>query len=142
MAAKYGHERGAGPGRARAARALGDEVGLAFHFDRVQLGSTFDAHRLAQAARGTECEDALVKELFVAHFTEGRQLSDHEVLRDVAASVGLAEHITDKVLAGEAYADAVRADEAAAQELGVTGVPYFLIGGAWPVPGAQDTETI
>ena len=36
----------------------------------------------------------------------------------------------------------VRADEAAAEELEVTGVPYFLIGGAWPVPGAQDVETL
>ena len=80
--------------------------------------------------------------LFVARFTEGRQLSDHEVLRDIAASAGLDKHITEKVLAGDAYADAVRADEAAARELGVTGVPYFLIGGAWPVPGAQDTETM
>ncbi len=121
---------------------LGREVGLAFRFDRVQLGSTYDAHRLAQSARGTECEDVLVRMLFLAHFTEGRQLSDHEVLRDVATSAGLAEHFTEKVLGGEAYADAVRADEAAAHELGVTGVPYFLIGGAWPVPGAQDTETM
>ncbi len=24
----------------------------------------------------------------------------------------------------------------------MTGVPYFLIGGAWPVPGAQDVETL
>ncbi|MGO8823704.1 MAG: DsbA family oxidoreductase [Acidimicrobiales bacterium] len=142
VAARYGLSAAqVRAGHARLA-ALGEEVGLAFYFDRVQLGSTFDAHRLAQAARGTECEEALVKELFVAHFTEGRQLSDHEVLRDVATSVGLAEHITDKVLAGEAYADAVRADEVRAQELGVTGVPYFLIGGAWPVPGAQDTETM
>jgi predicted DsbA family dithiol-disulfide isomerase len=36
----------------------------------------------------------------------------------------------------------VRADEAAAAELDVTGVPYFLIDGAWPVPGAQDVETL
>ena len=122
--------------------ALGEEAGLAFDFEREQLGNTFDAHRLAQAARGSEYEDTLVRMLFVARFTEGRQLSDHEVLRDIAASAGLDEHITEKVLAGDAYADAVRADEEAARELGVTGVPYFLIGGAWPVPGAQDTETM
>ena len=41
-----------------------------------------------------------------------------------------------------AYGKEVRADEAAAAELGVTGVPYFLIDGAWPVPGAQDVETL
>ena len=46
------------------------------------------------------------------------------------------------MLDGPAYGDEVRADEAAATELGVTGVPYFLIGGAWPVPGAQDVETL
>jgi predicted DsbA family dithiol-disulfide isomerase len=122
--------------------ALGEEVGMTFDFDRVQLGSTFDAHRLAQAARGAECEDALVKGLFAAHFTQGRLLSDHGVLRDVARSAGLAEHITEKVLAGDVSTREVRADEAAAAELGVTGVPFFQIGGAWPVPGAQDVETM
>ena len=130
---RSGHER---------LTALGEEVGMVFDFARVRLGSTFDAHRLAQAARGTESEDALVKGLFVAHFTEGRQLSDHDVLRDVARSAGLADSLTEQVLGGDAYADEVRADEAAAEELEVAGVPYFLIGGAWPVPGAQDTETM
>jgi len=36
----------------------------------------------------------------------------------------------------------VRADETEAYDLGVTGVPYFLIAGAWPIPGAQDVETL
>ena len=122
--------------------AFGAEVGFTFDFDRVRLGNTFDAHRLTQAARGTEWEEALVRRLFAAHFSEGRLLSDHDVLRDVARSVGLPEGMTEEVLGGDAYGEEVRADEAAAAELGVTGVPYFLIGGAWPVPGAQDVETL
>ena len=83
-----------------------------------------------------------MRQLFAAHFSEGRQLSDHDVLRDVAGTVGLPRALTEEVLGGTAYGDEVRADEAAAEELGVTGVPYFLIGGAWPVPGAQDVETL
>lgn len=134
------------PARVRVGRAqlsaLGLEVGMVFDFERVQLGSTFDAHRLAQAARGEECEEPLVRSLFSAYFTDGRLLSDHAVLRDVARSAGLPEHITEKVLRGDAYAREVRADEAAAVELGVTGVPYFLINGAWPIPGAQDVDTM
>jgi predicted DsbA family dithiol-disulfide isomerase len=122
--------------------ALGAEVGFTFDFDRVRLGNTFDAHRLTQAARGTEWEEALVLGLFAAHFGEGRQLSDHDVLRDVARSVGLPQDVTVEVLGSDAYAGDVRADEATAAELDVTGVPYFLIGGAWPVPGAQDVETL
>jgi predicted DsbA family dithiol-disulfide isomerase len=117
-------------------------VGFTFDFDQVRLGNTFDAHRLTQAVRGTEWEEALVRRLFAAHFGEGRQLSDQDVLRGVARSVGLPQDITEEVLGGTAYASDVRADEAAAAELDVTGVPFFLIGGAWPVPGAQDVETL
>ncbi|MGO9854008.1 MAG: DsbA family protein [Acidimicrobiales bacterium] len=130
---RAGHER---------LTALGIEVGMVFDFERVQLGSTFDAHRLAQAARGEECEEPLVRSLFSAYFTDGRLLSDHAVLRDVARTAGLPEHITEKVLGGEAYTLGVRADEAAAVELGVSGVPYFLVNGAWPIPGAQDVDTM
>jgi predicted DsbA family dithiol-disulfide isomerase len=122
--------------------ALGREVGLEFDFDRVRLGNTFDAHRLAQAARGTADEDALLQGLFRAYFTDGRLLSDHGVLRAIAAAAGLDEGLTEKVLDGEIYAREVRLDEAAAQELEVTGVPFFLIDGAWPIPGAQDVETL
>ena len=61
--------------------AMGAEVGMVFDFGAIQLGNTFDAHRLARAARGTPVEDALVKGLFAAYFTEGRLLSDPEVLR-------------------------------------------------------------
>jgi predicted DsbA family dithiol-disulfide isomerase len=122
--------------------ALGAEVGFTFDFDQVRLGNTFDAHRLTEAVRGTAWEEPLVRRLFGARFSEGRQLSDHQVLRDIASSVGIPAARTEEVLDGSAYGDEVRADEAAAAELGVTGVPYFLIGGAWPVPGAQDVETL
>jgi predicted DsbA family dithiol-disulfide isomerase len=142
VARKYGMP----PERVRAGHghltALGAEVGFAFDFDRVRLGNTFDAHRLTQAGRGTEWEAALVRRLFAARFSEGRQLSDHDVLRDVARSAGAPDHGIDEVLGSTAYAGEVRADEAAATDLDVTGVPYFLINGAWPVPGAQDVETL
>ncbi len=141
-----GRKYGLSPERVRAGHAqltaFGAEVGFVFDFDRVRLGSTFDAHRLSQAARGTAWEAALVQQLFAAHFSEGRQLSDHDVLREVARAAGLPDALTDDVLSGTVYGDEVRADEAAADELDVSGVPYFLIGGAWPIPGAQDVETL
>jgi predicted DsbA family dithiol-disulfide isomerase len=139
---KYGlHPEQVRAGHARLT-ALGSEVGFTFSFERVQLGSTFDAHRLSQAVRGSAPEQALVRGLFAAHFSEGRQLSDHAVLRDVARAAGVPDDVTERVLAGTRYTAEVRADEAAATELDVTGVPYFLIAGVWPVPGAQDVETL
>jgi predicted DsbA family dithiol-disulfide isomerase len=122
--------------------ALGAEVGMTFAFDRIQLGNTFDAHRLARSARGTAAEDAVVKGLFGAYFTEGRLLSDPEVLLDVASAAGLAPEAAQQVIASDAFADEVRADERTAQELDITGVPHFLINGKWAIPGAQDVETM
>jgi predicted DsbA family dithiol-disulfide isomerase len=141
-AAKYGTTTEHVRARYAHLAALGREVGLVFDFDRVQLASTFDAHRLAQAARGTAGEEALLGGLFRAYFTEGLLLSDQGVLRDIAAAAVLDEGVTEKVLAGDLYAREVRLDEAAALELDVTGVPFFLVDGAWPIPGAQDVETL
>lgn len=143
---RLGRKYGMSPEQVRAGHAhltaLGAEVGFTFDFEHVRSGNTFDAHRLAEAARGTKSEEALVRGLFTAHFSEGRQLSDHAVLEDVARSAGVPGHITQNVLGGTAYAVEVRADEAAAEERDVTGVPYFLIDDAWPIPGAQDVETL
>ena len=142
VARKYGMA----PDQARAGHVrmaeLGHEDGVVFHFDRVQLGSTFDAHRLVQAARGQSCEEALVQAFFEAYFAQGRLLSDHAVLREVADAAGLESALIDRVLGGSLYAKEVRDDEAAALELGVTGVPFFLIDGSWPIPGAQDVDTM
>jgi predicted DsbA family dithiol-disulfide isomerase len=128
-----GHERLTG---------LGAEVGLEFRFDRAQMGNTFDAHRLARAARGTPGENDLVKGLFGAYFTQGALLSDHETLARVGAEAGMDPETVAAVLSSEAYASDVRSDEATARELGITGVPHFLINGKWSVPGAQDVETL
>jgi predicted DsbA family dithiol-disulfide isomerase len=122
--------------------SLGAEVGLEFRFDRAQMGNTFDAHRLARAARGTTAENDLVKGLFGAYFTEGGLLSDHEVLAGVAAKAGMDPAAVATVLTSDAYASDVRADEATARDLGITGVPHFLINDKWSVPGAQDVETL
>lgn len=122
--------------------ALGSEVGMEFNFDRIQLGSTFDAHRLARAARGTGIEDALVVGLFAAYFTEGELLSDHQLLLRVATAAGMDRDVAAGILAGDAHAADVRADEALAQDMGITGVPYFVINGKWAIPGAQDVDTM
>lgn len=142
LARKYGMS----PAQARAGHerltSLGREVGMDFRFDRIQLGNTFDAHRLAQATRGTAIEDALVTQLFAAYFTEGKLLSDHEVLLGAATAAGMDPALAASVLGSDAHAADVRADEAMAAELGITGVPYFVINGMWAIPGAQDIETL
>lgn len=121
---------------------LGRQVGVDFQFDTVQLGNTFNAHRLARSARGTVVEADLVRGLFHAYFTEGRSLADSDVLLDVATAAGLDPTRAAAVLAKGEFADEVRADEEEAQQADVWGVPHFLINGRWAIPGAQDVETL
>ena len=61
----------------------------------------------------------------------------------MAAKAGMDPMLPSKpCLTSDAYASDVRADEAMAQDLGITGVPHFLINDKWSVPGAQDVETL
>ena len=88
LAAKYGRSPEQVAAGHERMTAMGAEVGMEFHFDRVQLGNTFAAHRVAQAARGTPVEEAVVKGLFGAYFTEGSLLSDHQTLQQTATAAG------------------------------------------------------
>jgi predicted DsbA family dithiol-disulfide isomerase len=117
------------------------EEGLDYDLAKTTGGNTFDAHRLIHLANerglGGEFKEALLH----AYFVERVAVSDHDVLRRVAADVGLPNQEVDEVLSGERYADAVRADEDEARELGATGVPFVVVDRALAVPGAQDPDT-
>ena len=117
------------------------EEGLEFDFARTRAGNTFDAHRvihLALERGGPEVQGAVKERLLRAYFSEGEPIGDVDALVRLAADAGLDEAEVKDVLAGDAYADHVRADEAAAEELDVTGVPFFLIDRRFAVSGAQD----
>jgi predicted DsbA family dithiol-disulfide isomerase len=80
--------------------------------------------------------------LLQLHLVDAEPIGDRDVLAGAAAAVGLDRAEVDAVLAGDAYADAVRDDERRAVELEVTGVPFFLVDGRMGIPGAQDTELL
>ena len=116
--------------------------GLDFHFERVQVGNTFDAHRLIHLAAAHGRREATVERLFRAYLTDGDALGDRDVLVRLAADVGLAPEVARETLASDAYADAVRADEARAREFGISGVPFFAIDERYGLSGAQPADTI
>jgi predicted DsbA family dithiol-disulfide isomerase len=144
LARKYGLTRAQATAANERLTATGAAEGLDFRFDRVQPGNTFDAHRLLHYARdaGPGRQDALKERLFRAYFTEGARIGDAETLVRLAAEVGLDPRECAGIVSGDRFADDVRADEREAHELGVTGVPFFVVGGRFAIPGAQDADTI
>jgi predicted DsbA family dithiol-disulfide isomerase len=115
--------------------------GLDFHFERIRPGNTFDAHRLLHLAHERGVQDALKERLLRAYMTEGAPIGDRDTLVRLAAEAGLDAEEAHTALVTDAFADEVRADEAQARELGITGVPFFVLGG-YGVSGAQPADAL
>ena len=77
-----------------------------------------------------------------AYFSEGEPIGDRETLQRLAVEAGLPAEEVREVLEGERYADAVRADERAATQIGIRGVPFFVLGRKYGVSGAQPAEVL
>jgi predicted DsbA family dithiol-disulfide isomerase len=121
-------------------RASGD--GLEYHLLGGVVGNTFDAHRLVHLARARGSEGTVLERLYRAHFTENRSIFDPASLAALGAEAGLDLEEARRALDGDAHAAEVRADERTAHELGVTGVPFFVLGGRYAVSGAQPPEVL
>jgi predicted DsbA family dithiol-disulfide isomerase len=142
LASKYGmNERQAEQAqRQMEERAAGD--GLVFKMEGLLSGNTRDAHRLLQLAKARQLQPELMERLHSAHFTEQTSIFDHDSLTTLAVETGLDSGEVAAVLASDAYGAEVEAEEAAARDLGVTGVPFFVIDRRYGISGAQPAETI
>ena len=142
LAQKYGMTRDQAEAAQARLTAVAAEEGLDFRFDRAQSGNSFDAHRLLHLAAGDGLQNDLKDRLFRAYFTEGEAIGEPETLRRLAIEVGLDPVEVDRVLSGDAFADAVRADEAEAKARGVSGVPFFVVDRRFGVSGAQSADLL
>ena len=137
-------------GGAEAARAVydrireaGAEEGIAFAFERMpRTPNTFASHRVVRFAAREGRQDETVEALFRAVFMNGRDIGDFETLVDVGAECGIDPVALAEHLAGAEEADALRAEEERSRRMGVTGVPFFIIGGRYAVTGAQDPAVL
>jgi predicted DsbA family dithiol-disulfide isomerase len=119
----------------------GNDVEFVFNFtDDMRMHNTFNVHQLLHWANQQGHMHDLKQALFVAHFTHSRNLSDNNVLADVAAEVGLdrAEALT--ILADQRFANDVRTAEKTWVSKGISGVPAVIFDHRHLVTGAQGVE--
>lgn len=116
--------------------------GLQYRLDIARRGNTFDAHRLIHLAAAEGLQGAMKERLLAAYFLEGRPIGDRDTLVELAAEVGIDRDRARAALDFGEFADEVRADEREATELGITGVPFFVINRRYGVSGAQPPELL
>ena len=97
---------------------------------------------LGEIARDEGKHGELHPRLFEAYWVDGRDLGDDAVLVDIAAAAGLDRDETATKLADWAppLLEAIENETRAAVEMGVTGVPGWLVDQRFLVPGAQPHE--
>ena len=140
VARKFG-ARGKGV-NARVA-AAGNQVGIPFDYEKMQVQpNTLKAHRLLHYAERAGKQDALSEELFRAHFTEGANLTDNNVLADLAARAGLDRADAAAYLAGDSDRELVAQADVEARSAGIGGVPFFIFNRKVGVSGAQDADVL
>ena len=135
-------------GGSAAAQAIYDQVsragaeeGIHFAFERIaRTPNTFAAHRLIWLAGHHDKQDEMVEMLFRRYFVEGGDIGSIETLSLVAAQAGLDQAATETFLTGDEGVGEVKAEEAAGHRVGIRGVPYFVVNGAYVLSGAQPPE--
>jgi predicted DsbA family dithiol-disulfide isomerase len=142
LARKYGTATAAAQEMIDRMTAQASAEGLTFDFDRVQPGNTFDAHRLLHLAADRDVQPQLKERLLRGYLSEGAAIGTHDALRRLAVEAELDASEVDDVLAGDAYAGAVRADEDQARAYGIRGVPFFVIDRRLGVSGAQPSDLL
>lgn len=118
-----------------------ETVGLHYKLHDMKVSNTKDAHRLAKLAKEYGKEQQVTERLMHGYFTEGEQIDVEEVLVAIANEAGLDTERTKTMLAGDEFADAVQADIEEARQVGVQGVPFFVLNRKYALSGAQATET-
>ncbi|MDG6078562.1 DsbA family oxidoreductase [Erythrobacter litoralis] len=109
----------------------------------AMMWNTFDAHKLLLWARdmhGARRQTDLKLALFEAHFNARREIGRRDVLLAIAEETGFDRTEAAAALDSEELAEKVRAEERAAWEMNVTGVPAVFVEGKFLIPGAQPSE--
>jgi predicted DsbA family dithiol-disulfide isomerase len=139
-----GEKKGWSPEQARQMNnqvtAMAREVGLAYNLDQAVPANTVSAHRLTHLAKKHGLQDQAEERLFSAYFIEGKNIQDTDTLVQLGQEIGLAEADIREVLASDAYAHEVQRDLYEAQQIGVRGVPFFVLNQKYGISGAQPSE--
>ena len=111
--------------------------GLYFDFDKTVVANTRNAHRLIQMAKAHLLGEKAEETLFEAYFNRGKNMDDTDTLIQLGEEIGLDPAEVKAMLTSDQFDDKVRQEVFEAQQLGVKGVPFFVIDNKYGISGAQ-----
>lgn len=140
LASKYNISKEQAQGMNAQMNANARTAGLEYNIDAMVPTNSFAAHRLTHWAKSQDKALELSERLFQAVFIEGKHVGNHEVLLQLAEEVGLDRSEAAVILESNQFAEQVRADQAEGEQLGIRGVPFFVLDRKFAISGAQPDE--
>lgn len=141
MEKKFGTERAKSVGNT--IKEFGTAVGIDFRFDKIERSpNTLDSHRLIRWAGTAGCQNEMVDILFRRYFEDGEDIGSHDILIDAATESGMDADIVRDLLSKDADKDLIRREDEMARQMGIQGVPSFVVNSQWVMVGAQEPETL
>jgi predicted DsbA family dithiol-disulfide isomerase len=134
LAKKYGKDIKWAREMATNITAMARDAGLDFKMDKVIPANSFHAHRLIHLAKQHGKQDVMKERLLKARFTEGLDIGDTNILKNIAQEFGLLFEIDNS------FTQEVRRDEEQASELQIRGVPFFVFNQKFALSGAQPSD--
>jgi predicted DsbA family dithiol-disulfide isomerase len=114
--------------------------GLEFDFERAVVANTKNAHRLIHLAKASGKDAEMKERLLRAYFSEGKNVDDFATLIALGGEVGLPEVEVAAMLESGRFEDAVDQDIYEGRQIGVRGVPFFVLDRKFGISGAQADE--
>ncbi|QDQ01061.1 DsbA family oxidoreductase [Lysinibacillus fusiformis] len=140
LAKKYGMTLEKAIEMTQSVAARAKEVGLDYNFDNLMEENTFKAHRLVKWAEQQGKASGLVEALLHGYFIEAKRIGHDDVLIDIAEQLGLKREEVENVLSSDVFSSEVEDDIQEGLQLGVRGVPFFVVNRKYGISGAQPQE--
>ena len=117
--------------------------GVPYNFEAItRTPNTLDAHRLIRWSHTTGLQNEMAERLFMAYWSEGKDIGDHKVLAAEAGAIGINAGQIAELLDSDQDVDNVKAEIAHATTIGVTGVPTFIFAQSYALVGAQSADVL
>lgn len=127
----------------KSVREAGVAEDIPFNFEAITRSpNTINAHRVVRWSHSVGMQDQVMEGLFKSYFVDGGDLTDNNVLIEVAAAAGMDRDIIERLINSDADIEETKNEIALAQQMGVTGVPTFIVGQKYAIVGAQGPEVI
>ena len=106
------------------------------------IPNTFNSHKLIYWSKEYDCHTEVVENLFKAYFEKSKDISNIDILLEIAEDSGLNKEEIRKKFSEDVDNETIIEEEKKNRENGVMGVPTYVINDGITLTGSQSVDSL